>query len=135
MTRFVFGCAIFFGLSAMLAAQEEKAVLIERGEAIGFHLDVGGTFKQDTTESVDLSVGASAERKKGPGRLTLQTHYMFVREKQQDGSSSTTDNDIRGLVKWQYKFSKRVLYYASHDLDYDENDELSLGWGAKGGPG
>ena len=41
MTRFVFGCAIFFGLSAMLAAQEEKAVLIERGEAIGFHLDVG----------------------------------------------------------------------------------------------
>lgn len=98
-------------------------------------VDFGLSFKDSTTDQTDITAGIRFERRKKPTRLLLEGFYLYGREKAKGEPSTTTDNEIRGLVKGEWDPFERLFLYTSHDLEYDETDKLSLRWVAKLGPG
>ena len=98
--------------------------------------DAGFSFKDATTDELDLKLGLMIERKKAPTRYLATMNVLYGKDRNKGESSRTTDNEIRGLVKGEYDIaSSRVFGYTSHDGEYDEIDKLSLRYVGKIGPG
>ncbi len=98
-------------------------------------LSLGIGYKASTTDEVDVAVGFRVERIKNPARLLAEINWIYENEKKNNQDRSTTDNEIRGLVKAEHRFSERWFGYTSHDGEYDELDNLSLRYVGKVGPG
>ena len=99
-------------------------------------VDAGFTFKDATTDELDLNLGLMVERKKTPTRLLATASLVYGKDRSKGESSRTTDNEVRGLLKGEYDIAtSRFFGYTSHDGEYDEIDKLSLRYVGKIGPG
>lgn len=88
--------------------------------------DAGLSYFNATTDTLQASLGAGAERRRAGTRLLMQSGYRFSTEKQQGEETNTLTNELRGLVKGEYDITPRFLLLASMDGEYDEIERLSF---------
>ena len=84
---------------------------------------------QGTTDTTTLSTGFLADRKKKPSRITFQTGYRYGTQKEKGPAPSprtTTENEIKALLRGERDVLPRTYAFASTDGEYDEIEALSI---------
>lgn len=97
--------------------------------------DVGVNVQQATTETTGFLLAFGATRAKAPTRLLLGASYRYGTEKKRDEDRSTTQDQLKGLLRGEYDFTPRVYGYASGDATYDGIQQLSIRGVPKAGIG
>jgi hypothetical protein len=88
--------------------------------------DLGFGMTQGTTDTTTLATGFLADRKKKPSRVTFLTGYRYGTQKEQNESRTTTENEIKALLRGERDVYPRTFVFASTDGEYDEIEALSI---------
>jgi hypothetical protein len=97
--------------------------------------DVGFNLQQSTTDTTGLLVGFTTTRTKAPTRLLLGASYRYGTTKTDGDPETTTEDELKGLVRGEYDFTPRWYGFASVDGEYDAIEKLSLRSVPKAGVG
>ena len=90
------------------------------------HFDLGFNLQQSTTDTAGLAIIFETVRRKAPTRLILGSSYRYGSQKDKGESSTTTQDELKGLARGEYDFTDRIYGYASGDAEYDGIERISL---------
>ncbi len=99
------------------------------------NFDVGVNVQQSTTDTTGFLVGFGTVRTKDPTTFTLAASYRYGTEKRQGEPKSTTQDQLQGLIRDEYRFTPRFYGFASGDATYDGIQRLSIRGVPKAGAG
>jgi len=99
------------------------------------NFDLGFNYQQSTTNTTGLTVAFATTRKKGRTRLSIGAGYRYSTEKKQGQSSSTIQDELKGIIRGEYDITDRWYGFASVDGEYDGIERLSIRTVPKGGVG
>ncbi len=90
------------------------------------NLDLGFNLQQSTTDTMGLAIVFETVRRKAPTRLVLGSSYRYGTQKEKGESSTTTQDELKGLVRGEYDLGDRLYGYASGDAEYDGIERISV---------
>lgn len=90
------------------------------------YFDLGFTAQRSTTSTRGLTMAFETTRAKGPTRLLLGASYRFGTEDRRGAPETTTQNELKGLLRGDYDITERIYGFASVDGEYDEIERLSV---------
>jgi hypothetical protein len=97
--------------------------------------DLGFGITRATTDTTTFTTGFLADRKKKPTRFTFQAGYRYGKQKDEDGDTSKTEDELMGLIREEYDFAPRWFAFGSLDAERDTIEELSVRVVPKAGVG
>lgn len=90
------------------------------------NLDLGFDYQRSTIKTSGLAVGFDATRSNAPTRLILGASYRYFSENRRGETSTTLEDQIKGLIRGEIDLTERVYGFASEDVKYDTVERLRL---------
>ncbi|MCK6553102.1 DUF481 domain-containing protein [Candidatus Binatia bacterium] len=99
------------------------------------NFDIGFSYTAATINTSQILVGLGATRTKGPFKLGLGASTRYGTQKPQDKSQTTTQNDVRGIIRGDYSFTDNFFGFTAADALYDAIQKLSIRTAPRAGLG
>lgn len=87
---------------------------------------LGFSLSQSTVDTTGLLVALKMMRAEGPTRFFLEGSYRYSTEKKSDEDRTTLENDLLGLMRFEYDLSPRLYSFVSGDAEHDEVQQLTI---------
>ena len=90
------------------------------------NFDFGFALTQSITDTSSLTIVFKTTRQKGPSKLSFQARYLFSNERQRGQSLNTLDNELYGIVRYEYDLTDCWFVGGAIDGEYDEIERVSF---------